>query len=169
MNRANRGIRITDAPARYKFNKILNLTDEEVRAYGQPNIREWSWHSAHELRTAAVNRLSLKWGDQPVALGASLEELLKLKGFTDLNLPPDRFTWFINVGEGHLFVDRSPKACPFEDDDLYVPALWGKRIITATQRGFVSVRQVVEGQKIYWKGFYPDTTMMPFGEGLFSD
>ena len=151
--------RIIGQPAVYGFDVILKLTDEEIKQRDYPEtIRNWGWYSAVELREAALGTLKHKQRRNILDENGTVEMQLQLSDFTDLNQPPDQFSWFIYHGDGILQVNRSPKACPFGDDLLYVPAGWGKKVISAVGDGFVSVRQWFEGNSTGIKGVKLDGT-----------
>ncbi len=149
--------RIVAAPALYGFDAILNLTDEQIKSREYPeSIRGWGWYSAVELREASITQLKRALKGGILAEHKTLEEQFRLAGFTDLNLPPDQFCWFIRYGEGILQVNRPPSACSFGDQELYVPALWGKKVMNAAARGFVAVKTEIDGNAVKNYGFRPD-------------
>ena len=125
-------------PAVCGFDVILNLTNEQIKEKGLPEyIRKWGWYSVVELRDAVLNTFNnYRKGTQYGARDIHLSD------FVALNIPANQFSWFINIDEGILQTCRSPEACPFGDDLLYVPAGWGDKVTKAVTNGFCRVKAV---------------------------
>ena len=144
--------KIVAVPAIYTFSTLRSLTDSDIKEQKLPEkIRNWGWHSITELRDGAEARLRHKYVHTQHVLSR-----INSSDFTILNNPPDEFSWFILLGEGILQIGRPPKACPFGDDQLFVPSLWGNRVLEATAEGFIAVERWQEGNGIGLNGVFPD-------------
>ena len=151
--------RFTSTPAIYGFDVLTYITEEEARKRSYPeNIARWGWHSMPELIASVDAFYRRCLTGRYMSLEEAVLEAYRFDpvNFTKLNQQladnsrsqlKDSFTWFLNVGEGHLFLDRPGSSCPFNDPELYVPAQWGLNMLKAVRHGFMRIEIEEENLK----------------------